>query len=172
MVPERPAGSPQGSQSIGPVTRARSSLSDDDRPPCTTAPGAFQAWNLDVEEGTVDVTTTATPAAHSGQLEVQSNTISSTLHTAVSSEAADGDPDQGARLFDVSDGEITSVVQPTVSASGAFMGGAERVVETAPSDPGEVPFWAAVNPATRGVGQHFIAERIHVQHLDPGTLTG
>lgn len=132
----------------------------------------YEAWNLTFEDGTVDLTATTTPAARTGQLEVRSDNISSTLHTAVSSEAAEGNPDHRARIFDVSDGEITGIVQPTVSASGAFLGEAERIVETAPSDPGEVPFWTAANPATRGVSQHFIAERIDIQHLDPDEVTG
>lgn len=132
----------------------------------------FEAWDVTVEEGTVDLSATTTPAARTGQLEVESNNISSTLHTAVSSEAAEGDPDHRARWFQVSDGEVTSIVQPTVSASGAFLGWAERVVETAPSDPGDLPFWAAVNPATRGVSQHLTAERIAFEHLDPAGVAG
>lgn len=132
----------------------------------------YEAWNLTFEEGTVDMTATTAPTARRGQLEVRSDNISSTLHTAVSSEVPSEDPDHRSRVFGVSDGKVTSIVDFDVSGSDRFMGGAERIVEPGSSAPGDLPLWAAENALTRGVGQHIVAERIDIQPLDPAEVAG
>lgn len=131
----------------------------------------FEAWNLTFEEGTVDMEETNAIAARKGQFTAESDSISSTLHTAVSPAAEGGNASHKGWSYIVDNGEVIGIVEFDVTGNTQFLGGAERIVETAPSNQDEVPFWAAKNPATRGVGLHFDVSSIDSQLRDPDTLT-
>lgn len=132
---------------------------------------AFDAWNLAFEEGTAEMEETDATAVRSGQFTADSDSVSSTLHTAVSPAAEGGNSSHRGWSYVVKNGEVTCIVEFTVTGDTQFLGGAERIDETPPSDPEDVPFWTAKNPATRGAGAHFDVSSIDIQPLDPETVT-
>lgn len=131
----------------------------------------FETWNLTYEVGTVDMEETDAIAARRGQFEVDSDSVSSTLHAVVSPAADGGNSSHKGWSYIVDNGEVIGIVEFDVTGDTRFLGVAERFVKTAPTDPGAVPFWAAKNPATRGGGLHFDNESIDIQLRDPDKVT-
>lgn len=135
-----------------------------------------QAWNLtSVEEGGVDLVETATAAARTGQVEARSENVSATLHTATESGAtASAEPGFTARLYAVPDGEVTDVVDINVSAYNRTEGTAKMVFEPFGTGPADLAFWAATNAVTTGMGVHYVADGLQVDHWRraPAQVTG